>query len=32
MIFKLYAALGAVDLSSLFLQQFDWLSYKAEAA
>ncbi|MBQ4845238.1 hypothetical protein [Pseudoalteromonas sp. MMG005] len=24
--------LGAVDLSGSFLQQFDWLLYKAEAA
>ena len=24
--------LGPVDLSSSFLQQFDWLLYKAEAA
>ncbi|ATD01397.1 hypothetical protein PSPO_b1564 [Pseudoalteromonas spongiae UST010723-006] len=24
--------LGSVDLSSSFLQQFDWVLYKAEAA
>ncbi|MBQ4852023.1 hypothetical protein [Pseudoalteromonas sp. MMG012] len=25
-------SLGAVDLSDSFLQQFDWILYKAEAA
>ncbi len=29
---KLEAAIGYVDLSSLFLQQFDWYLYKVEPA